>query len=73
MIITDQNWLFKRLKNIENKNKEQLEAIKDYEKKQLTNSKSLKAISYFNQLSSKACMRELQKKKMTLILKNLFV
>ena len=46
--------MFKRLKNIENKNKEQLEAIKDYEKKQLTKSKSLKAISYFNQLSSKA-------------------
>ena len=45
---------FKRLKNIEDKNKEQLEAIKDYKEKQLTDSKSLKAISYFNQLSSKA-------------------
>ena len=47
--------LFKRLKNIEDKNKEQLKAIEDHGKKQLdTDSKSLMSISYFRQLSTKA-------------------
>ena len=47
--------LLKRLKNIEDKNKEQLKAIEDHGKKQLdTDSKSLKSISYFSQLSTKA-------------------
>ena len=47
--------LFKRPKNIENKNKEQLKAIEDHGKKQLdANSKSLKSVSYFSQLSTKA-------------------
>ena len=47
--------LFKRLKNIEDKNEMQLKAIEDFGKKQLdTNSKSLKSISYFSQLSTKA-------------------
>ena len=45
--------LFKRLKNIEDKSEKQLKAIEDG--KQLdTNSKSLKSISYFTQLSTKA-------------------
>ena len=43
------------LKNIEDKNKKQLKANEYYGKKQLnTNSKSLKSISYFSQLSRKA-------------------
>ena len=43
------------LKNIEDKNKKQLKAVEYYGKKQLnTNSKSLKSISYFSQLSRKA-------------------
>ena len=47
--------LFKRLKNIEDKNEKQLKAIEDHEKKQLDkDSKSLKSISYFSQLSTKA-------------------
>ena len=47
--------LFKRLKNIEDKNEMQLKAIEDFGKKQLdTNSKSLKSISHFSQLSTKA-------------------
>ena len=47
--------LFKRLKNIEDKNEMQLKAIEDHGRKQLdTNSKSLKSISYFSQLSTKA-------------------
>ena len=47
--------LFKRLKDIEDRNKKQLKAIEDYGKKQLdTDSKSLKSISYFSQLSTKA-------------------
>ena len=47
--------LLKRLKNIEYKNKERLKDIEDHEKKQLdTDSKSLKSISYFSQLSTKA-------------------
>ena len=47
--------MFKRLKNIEDKNEMQLKAIEDFGKKQLdTNSKSLKSISYFSQLSTKA-------------------
>ena len=47
--------LFKRLKNIEDKNEMQLKAIADHGRKQLdTNSKSLKSISYFSQLSTKA-------------------
>ena len=44
--------LFKRLKNIEDKNEKQLTAIEDHGKKQLdADSKSLKSISYFSQLS----------------------
>ena len=47
--------LFKRLKNIEDKNEKQLKAIEDHEKKQLdADSKSLKSISYFSQLSRNA-------------------
>ena len=47
--------LLKRLKNIEDKNEKQLKAIEDKNEKQLdTNSKSLKSISYFSQLSTKA-------------------
>ena len=47
--------LFKRLKNIEDKNEKQLKAIEDKNEKQLdTNSKSLKSISYPSQLSTKA-------------------
>ena len=43
------------LKNIEDKNKKQLKAVEYYGKKQLdTSSKSLKSISYFSQLSTKA-------------------
>ena len=68
--------LFKRLKNIEDKNEKQLKAIEDHEKKQLDkDSKSLKSISYFSQLSAKAkeLFEKLKKKKMMLILKKLFV
>ena len=51
----DKKRLFKRLKNIEDKNEKQLKAIEDKNEKQLdTNSKSLKSISYFSQLSTKA-------------------
>ena len=47
--------LLKRLKNIEDKNKARLKEIEDHQKKQLdTDSKSLKSISYFSQLSTKA-------------------
>ena len=47
--------LFKRLTNIEDKNEKQLNTIEDKNEKQLdTNSKSLKPISYFSQLSTKA-------------------
>ena len=47
--------LLKRLKNIEDKNKERLKEIEDHKKKQLdTDSKLLKSISYFSQLSTKA-------------------
>ena len=54
--------LFKRLKNIEDKNEKQLKAIKYHGKKQLdTDSKSLKSIGYFSQLSTKA--KELIEKK----------
>ena len=50
----DKKGLFKRLKNIEDKNEKQLKAIEDKNEKQLdTNSKSLKSISYFSQLSTK--------------------
>ena len=46
--------LFHRLKNIKDKNEKQLKAIEDKDEKQLdTNSKSLKSISYFSQLSTK--------------------
>ena len=57
--------LFKRLKNIEDKNEKQLKAIEDKNEKQLdTNSKSLKSISYFSQLSTKAnCLRKLKKQR----------
>ena len=45
--------MLKRLKNIEDQSEKQLKAIEDG--KQLdTNSKSLKSISYFTQLSTKA-------------------
>ena len=47
--------LFKRLKNIEDKNEKQLEAIKNYVKKQLDrDSKLLKSIGYFSQLIPEA-------------------
>ena len=47
--------LFKRPKNIEDKNEKQLKSIEDKKEKQLdANSKSLKSISYFSQLSTKA-------------------
>ena len=47
--------LFKKLKNIEDKNEKQLKAIEDKNEKQLdTNIKSLKSISYFSQFSTKA-------------------
>ena len=47
--------LFKRPKNIEDKNEKQLKAIEDKNEKQLDkNSKSIKSISYFSQLSTKA-------------------
>ena len=47
--------LFKRLKNLEDKNEKQLKAIENKNEKQLdTNLKSLKSISYFSQLSTKA-------------------
>ena len=53
--------LFKRLKNIEDKNEKQLKAIEDKNEKQLDkNSKSIKSVSYFSQLSTKA--RELSEK-----------
>ena len=58
--------LFKRLKNIEGKNEEQLKAIEDQGKKQLEeikniniDSKSLKAIDFFRIISEKA--KELMK------------
>ena len=53
--------LFKRIKNIEGKNEEQLKAIEDQEKNQLEEikninigSKSLKTISFFSTVSEKA-------------------
>ena len=57
--------LFKWLKNIEDHGKTQLD----------TDSKSLKSVSNFSQLSTKAkiCLRRLKKVKIILILKNLFV
>ena len=57
--------LFKRLKNIENKNEKQLKSIEDKNENQFdTNSKSLKSISYFSQLTTKAkeLFEKLQKK-----------
>ena len=45
--------LFKRLKNIEDKNEEQLKAIENKKQPDI-NSKSLNSISYFSQLSTKA-------------------
>ena len=48
-------WLSKRLKNIENKNEKQLKALEGHGKKQLDkDSKSLKSVNYFSQLSTKA-------------------
>ena len=47
--------LFKRLKNLEDKNEKQLKAIENRNEEQLnTNLKSLKSISYLSQLSTKA-------------------
>ena len=47
--------LFKKLKNIEDKNEKQLKAIEDKNEKQLdANIKSLKSTSYFSQFSTKA-------------------
>ena len=47
--------LFKRLKNIEDKNEKQLKTIEDKNEKQLDkNAKSLKSVTYFSQLSTKA-------------------
>ena len=54
------------LKNIEDKNKKQLKAVEYYGKKQLnTNSKSLKSISYFSQLSrtAKELFEKIKKRK----------
>ena len=68
--------LFKRLKNIEDKNEKQLKAIEDKNEKQLdTNSKSLKSISYFSQLSTitKELSEKIKKEKIILILKNVCV
>ena len=75
--------LFKRLKNIEDKNEEQLKAIEDQGKKQLdairnieTSSKPLKSISFFDQIDQEAkkkSMKRLKKKGRILILKNVFV
>ena len=58
------------------KNEKQLKAIEDKNEKQLdTNSKSLKSISYFSQLSTEAkeLLEKIKKKEMILILKYLFV
>ena len=67
--------LFNRLKNIEDKSEKQLKAIEDKNEKQLDkNSKPIKSISYFSQLSTKPEeLFQKIKKKMILILKNLFV
>ena len=47
--------MFKRLKNIEDRNEKQLKAFEDKNEKQLgKNSKSIKSISYFSQLGTKA-------------------
>ena len=67
---------FKRLKNIEDKNEKQLKAIEDKNEKQLdTNSKSLKSISYFSQLSTitKELSEKIKKEKIILILKNVCI
>ena len=60
--------LFKRLKNIEGKNEEQLKAIEDQGKKQLdaikninTGTNSLKTISYFSQLKAKELSEKIKK------------
>ena len=58
--------LFKRLKNIEDKNEKQLKAVEDKNEKQLdTNSKSSKSIGDFSQLSTKAkqLFEKIKKKK----------
>ena len=62
--------LFKRLKNIEGKNEEQLQAIEDQGKEKLDAikniaNKNLKSISYFSQLSpeAKALFEEIKKDK----------
>ena len=72
----------KRLKNIEGKNEEQLQAIEDQGRKQLiaikntkTGSKSLKVISFFSGLSlvTRQLMNEIKMKRKILIPKKLFV
>ena len=72
----------KRLKNIEGKNEEQLQAIEDQGRKQLnaikntkTVSKSLKVISFFSGLSlvTRQLMNEIKMKRKILIPKKLFV
>ena len=58
--------MFKRLKNIEDKNEKQLKAVEDKNEKQLdTNSKSSKSIGDFSQLSTKAkqLFQKIKKKK----------
>ena len=58
--------MFKRLKNIEDKNEKQLKAVEDKNEKQLdTNSKSSKSIGYFSQLSTKTkeLFEKIKKKK----------
>ena len=65
--------LFKRLKNLEDKNEKQLKAIKNKNEKQLdTNLKSLKSISYLSQLSTKAkgLFEKIKKEKNDIYLEN---
>ena len=78
----NQKGLLKRLRNIEGNNEEHLKAIEDQGKKQLdamknikTDSKSLKTIRFFSVISpeAKKLLDELKKRKILLILKNLFV
>ena len=74
--------LLKRLRNFESKNKEQSKAIEDRGKKQLdavknieTDSKSLKAIIFFSELSpkEKKLLGKIKKEKNTIGSENLFV
>ena len=65
--------LFKRLKNLEDKNEKQLKAIENKNEKQLdTNLKSLKSISYLSQLSTKGkeLFEKIKKEKNDIYLEN---